>query len=577
MPVHYGTRYLPSFGFHVAQEGANLLDLDLFTGLGFSLRDESGTAILQVLPTVQQMWPALFDSLGCLTTFTHWPLVDPAVAPVIQPLRRLPLAFRDGVAAELTSLLEEGIIEPINTVPWVSNLVVSKKKTGGLHIGVDLRRVNKAVIPDRYPLPTSEELTTLFHGSKVFSKLDLHQGYLQVPLHPASRDLTVFVGKDEPWGWSPACAEAFCTLKAQLTTPPVLAHFNLSSSTLLTCDASAAAVGVVLSQVQDGVERPVTFASRALTPTEQRYSEGSPGPHNSALDFRFRPQATATVIRLRQYYYDLTFTPERDNVVADLLSCSIKAPTPSIPSDDGEPALIQTLYTPLQPAVSLEELKAVSDKDPILSTLRTFIRNGWLSHIPEELKPFARVKDELSCWADTCVSRGLCTVIQSALRSRILSMAHEGHLGIVKLKRRCCDLVWWPAIDREIEGLVRDCSACLLSGPPAPPPLQPLPWPSHPWEHVQLDICGEIHGHGVPHHQCFLVVIYDLHSKWPEVVPVGTVTSHAIIRILDGLFARWGLPKAVTTDNGPNIRLVLRFSGQPGCQAYPNRILQPTG
>ena len=102
-------------------------------------------------------------------------------------------------------------------------------------------------------------------------------------------------------------------------------------------------------------------------------------------------------------------------------------------------------------------------------------------------------------------------------------MAHEGHLGIVKLKQRCRELVWWPAIDRDIEHLVQDCSACLLSGktgPPSTPPLQLLPWPSRPWEHVQLDICGEIHGRGVPHHQCFLVVVYDLHSKWPEVVPV---------------------------------------------------------
>ncbi|KAL1279512.1 hypothetical protein QQF64_026185 [Cirrhinus molitorella] len=38
---------------------------------------------------------------------------------------------------------------------------------------VDLRAVNKAVIPDRFPLPTSEELIAQFHGSTVFSKLDL--------------------------------------------------------------------------------------------------------------------------------------------------------------------------------------------------------------------------------------------------------------------------------------------------------------------------------------------------------------------------------------------------------------------
>ncbi len=57
---------------------------------------------------------------------------------------------------------------------------------------LDARLPNKAIIPHRYPLPTPEKLTAQFYGSKVFTKLDLHQGYLQVPLHPASRDSTGF-------------------------------------------------------------------------------------------------------------------------------------------------------------------------------------------------------------------------------------------------------------------------------------------------------------------------------------------------------------------------------------------------
>ena len=106
---------------------------------------------------------------------------------------------------------------------------------------------------------------------------------------------------------------------------------------------------------------------------------------------------------------------------SDLLSRSIAAPNPSVPSHDEEPALIQALYAPLQPVVTLEELNTESGRDPILSKLCTYIRNGWPSHIPEELKPFARVKDELSCWADTCVSRGLCTVVPNTLRARVVS------------------------------------------------------------------------------------------------------------------------------------------------------------
>ncbi|KAJ8367779.1 hypothetical protein SKAU_G00078070 [Synaphobranchus kaupii] len=69
---------------------------------------------------------------------------------VAAPLRPIPLALRDGVSAELQQLLEAGIIEPVDASPWVSNLVVAKKKTGALRVCVDLRAVNKAVIPDKY-------------------------------------------------------------------------------------------------------------------------------------------------------------------------------------------------------------------------------------------------------------------------------------------------------------------------------------------------------------------------------------------------------------------------------------------
>ena len=75
--------------------------------------------------------------------------------------------------------------------------------------------------------------------------------------------------RDEPCVWPPECTKAVQTLKAQLTSAPVLAHFDISSHTLVTCDTSAMAV---LSQIKNGVERPVAFASRALNQIEQRYS-----------------------------------------------------------------------------------------------------------------------------------------------------------------------------------------------------------------------------------------------------------------------------------------------------------------
>ena len=58
---------------------------------------------------------------------------------------------------------------------------------------MDLRKVNQALIPGKHPLPTIEDITAKFHGSKVYSKLDLKQGYLQLPLAEEGHYFTAFV------------------------------------------------------------------------------------------------------------------------------------------------------------------------------------------------------------------------------------------------------------------------------------------------------------------------------------------------------------------------------------------------
>lgn len=80
--------------------------------------------------------------------------------------------------------------------------------------------------------------------------------------------------KDTPRVWTPACSDAVQQLKVQLTLPPVLRHFDLTSPMLLTCEASSTALGAVQSRVHNGAERPVTFTSRAFISAEQKYSVG---------------------------------------------------------------------------------------------------------------------------------------------------------------------------------------------------------------------------------------------------------------------------------------------------------------
>ena len=48
-----------------------------------------------------------------------------------------------------------------------------------------------------------------------------------------------------------------------------------------------------------------------------------------------------------------------------------------------------------------------------------------------------------------------------------------------------------------------------------------------------------------------LLVAVDSHSKWPEVLEMNTTSAAKTVTVLREMFARYGLPEQVVTDNGP--------------------------
>ena len=68
-----------------------------------------------------------------------------------------------------------------------------KKKDGGWRPCGDYRRLNTAMVPDRYPLPNIADFSSQVSGSTIFSKLDLQMGYYQVPVAQEDVEKTAII------------------------------------------------------------------------------------------------------------------------------------------------------------------------------------------------------------------------------------------------------------------------------------------------------------------------------------------------------------------------------------------------
>ena len=88
-------------------------------------------------------------------------------------------------------MLDEGVIRHSKS-PWMAPAVFVPKKSGQLWICIDYRELNKRTTKDSYPLPLPDEVQDRLAGSTVFSTLDLHSGYWQLPVNPGDREKTAF-------------------------------------------------------------------------------------------------------------------------------------------------------------------------------------------------------------------------------------------------------------------------------------------------------------------------------------------------------------------------------------------------
>ena len=374
------------------------------------------------------------------------------------------------------------------------------------------------------------------------------------------------IKKGNEWQWTASHQQSFDVVKSLITSMCTLTYFDPTKQSTVQVDASTRGLGAVL--LQD--ERPVAFASKALTETEQRYANieremlavvfGCTRFHTYLYGSTFivesdhkplesihkknlanaPPRLQRMLLRLQPYDFKLVYKPGSQVALADGLSRINPQKQPTI-------ELNSTIHTINVAPNRLEELQRRTDESKELKALKELTVDGWpdeASLVPKELRKHWSAKDSFSV-EDGVLLKGCRIVIPEGMQQEVLKKLHEGHQGVTKTQLRAKSCVYWDGINKDIAHMVESCTSCREhQRAQQREPLLQHEIPSKPWETVGTDL---FHLHGDEY-----LIITDYHSKFPFIRKVrGRCTSGSVVQITKDIFSEQGIPLKVISDNGP--------------------------
>ncbi|CAS01079.1 Protein CBG26654 [Caenorhabditis briggsae] len=195
--------------------------------------------------------------------------------------------------------------------------------------------------------------------------------------------------------------------------------------------------------------------------------------------------------------------------------------------------------------ITAANIGKATQSDPITAAVIQYVQQGNWPKIDKSspIFPFYSRRESLSIVNGTLMF-GHRIVIPAQLRQRVKTTLHKTHPGQQRMKQLARSYIYWPHIDSEIESLVRNCHDCQAAAKnPVKTTLQPWPTASIPLERIHIDYAGPIDG-------TYYLVFVDAFSKWPEILPTRTITASRTIELLTPIFARYGNPQTLVSDNG---------------------------
>ena len=398
-------------------------------------------------------------------------------------------------------------------------------------------------------------------------------------LSTVGQPLYELLRSETAWTWDHAQQEAFQRIKDILSTSPVLKFYDVNRPTAVSADASSYGIGGVLLQQHDGDWKPVAYCSRRLSDAETRYAQIEKeclasvwacerfekylvGLENFRLVTDHKPlvplmnkkdldnvpiRCQRLLMRLMRFKPTAEYAPGKTLTVADTLSRSPLQCTVDATDTHSEVECYIAAVVNNMPATPqrLENIRAATTADSNLQMLLQYVKSGWpdyVANVPLAIKDYFPIRSELSEY-NGIVTRGCRMLIPSSLRAEVLDRIHDGHQGLTKCRERANTSVWWPGISSDIKQKVQTCQVCReMRHTQRKEPLISTPLPDRPWKRLAIDLC-EYNKHTY-------LVVSDYFSRFLEILHMPTITASQVVLKLKTVFARFGCPDQVVSDNG---------------------------
>jgi hypothetical protein len=401
----------------------------------------------------------------------------------------------------------------------------------------------------------------------------------------------------EQFIWENDQQQAFEKLKTALISAPVLAFPTIYGEYILDTDASHEATGAVLSQIQNGDEKVIAYASHKLSKAERSYCVtrkellsvyryvkqfshylyGRPfriRTDHKALTWLLNWSKPTTsqynnwIAELTEYDMKVEHRPGRLHANADALSrlppceqCELLHENPMKKRNVKD--LRQSEKLANFRYISCSDTSQTTDPDIVIVMDALKAGKGHIQS-PNEFKMVSRTakmlwlqrtnlrirEGQLYLYEDGDVYRW---VVPKGERKRLTFSFHKGlgHIGITKTVLAMKEKFYWPQMSFDIRILLNTCKPCQerkLPGFQNLPDIQQVTT-NYPFEKIALDITGPLKPARTG--ERYILGIIDYFTKFPMLIPLHNVESKTVAT---ALFKNWislfGAPLVIHSDRG---------------------------